>query len=338
MNKLKGLSLFASGGIGETYLHNTNIEIVVANELLEDRARFYKHLYPEHKMICGSIRDKEIYDNVIATARKNRVEYIQATPPCQGLSVAGKMDINDERNDLYKYVISAINDLDPKYVLIENVSGFLAFKDIIKEELKNYHLEVEIIDAKDYETPQSRKRCIMLISRKDVDIWKFPTKRYKEITVRECIGDLPSLESDEKSKIHPFHYAKKHNERHILWMKHTPSGQSAFSNAVHYPSKDGRKIRGYSTTYKRIEWDKPSPTITMANGSISSQNNVHPGRLKDDGTYSDARVLSIYELMLLTGLPSDWNIPKWAKESLIREVLGEAVMPKLIYHLVKVLK
>ena len=74
---------------------------------------------------------------------------------------------------------------------------------------------------------------------------------------------------------------KKHNERHKLWMTHTPTGKTSFLNKVYYPKKEsGERIKGFATTYKRIEWDKPAPTITMANGSISSQNNVHPGRKK----------------------------------------------------------
>ena len=73
----------------------------------------------------------------------------------------------------------------------------------------------------------------------------------------------------------------------------------------------------------------------MANGSISSQNNVHPGHLLPNGTYSDARVLSIYELMLLTSLPSNWNIPNDISENVIRQVLGECIPPKLVLELVK---
>ncbi len=68
----------------------------------------------------------------------------------------------------------------------------------------------------------------------------------------------------------------------------------------------------------------------MANGSISSQNNVHPGELRDDGTYSDARVLTLKEIFILTGLPSEWHPPKWASQGLIRQVIGEGVPPKLI--------
>ena len=83
-----------------------------------------------------------------------------------------------------------------------------------------------------------------------------------------------------------------------------------------------------------MEWDKPVPNINMANGSISSQNNIHPDRKNLDGTYSDARVLSIYELILLTGLKETWEPPK-VSDNLIRQILGECVPPKLIYNLVK---
>jgi DNA (cytosine-5)-methyltransferase 1 len=51
----------------------------------------------------------------------------------------------------------------------------------------------------------------------------------------------------------------------------------------------------------------------MRNDAISSQRNVHPGRLKKNGTYSDARVLTPLELMLLTSLPKKWNVPKGTK-------------------------
>ena len=38
---MKGLSLFSNVGIGETYLKDIGIEIIVANELHKDRADFY---------------------------------------------------------------------------------------------------------------------------------------------------------------------------------------------------------------------------------------------------------------------------------------------------------
>lgn len=87
-----------------------------------------------------------------------------------------------------------------------------------------------------------------------------------------------------------------------------------------------------------MDWDKPAPTVTMANGSISSQNNVHPGRMKDDGTYSDPRVLTLKELFIVSGLPEDWNVPVGTSDNLLRKVIGEQVPPKLIFNLVSSIK
>jgi len=67
--------------------------------------------------------------------------------------------------------------------------------------------------------------------------WDWPHKEPVRKTVRETIGFLPSLEAGESSKI-KWHYARKHDPRHILWMQHTPTGKSAFSNKVYYPQKE----------------------------------------------------------------------------------------------------
>ncbi len=342
---MNGVSLFANVGIAETYIKKHGIDIVVANELLEKRAKFYRENHPDCNMIEGDITDKNIFNNVLSEAREKNCEFLLATPPCQGMSVAGKMRKNDPRNSLIKYVIDFIKLLQPKHILIENVPGILKtfvelngkkikIVDYIKDELEvlGYFINYNIVDTADYDTPQTRKRAIFLISKNNK--WDFPQKN-KKITVKEAIGELPSLESSEKSNI-KYHYAKKHNDRHILWLKHTPTGKTALDNKIYFPQKEnGDKIKGYSTTYKRIEWDKPAPTITMANGSVSSQNNVHPGRLKEDGTYSDARVLTLKEIFILTGLPDDWQPPLWASDNLIRQVIGEGVPPKLIDNLLK---
>lgn len=79
-----------------------------------------------------------------------------------------------------------------------------------------------------------------------------------------------------------------------------------------------------------MEWDKPAPTITMRNDAISSQTNVHPGRKLPNGKFSDARVLTPLELIILTSLPNDWKIPHNTPEILIRQCIGESVPPLLI--------
>lgn len=334
---VNGISLFSNVGIDEIYFKEHGVNIVVSNELIPKRCQFYNHIYPNVQMVCGDITDKNIFQKLVELYKKYNCDFLLATPPCQGMSQAGKMDKNDERNKLIIDTVKFIKQTQPSNIIIENVPQILNFSiqfndsnikivDYIHSELEpfGYYINYSVLNAADYNTPQQRKRAIFLISK--IRKWEFPEKK-EHITVRDVIGELPSLESGQTSTIQ-YHCAKKHKDEHILWMKHTPTGKSALDNEIFYPQKDGRKIKGYNTTYKRMEWDKPAPTITMCNGGISSQNNVHPGNLMANGLYSDARVLTILELMRLTGLPDNWNIPSWASENFIRQVIGEAFPPK----------
>lgn len=351
---MNALSLFSNVGFGEVYLKTLGVNVVVANELEENRCELYKDLHPDSKIVCGDVCDPEVKSNIYDSIPDslNGIDLIIATPPCQGMSAANALKnksihrYNDPRNKLIIHALEVFNDLLPDYMLIENVPGMattfidtgsevMNIIDYINSQLpSDYKMNYKILDSKDYNTPQSRKRFIGLIS-KGGD-WKHPEPNTNTISTRDAIGHLPSLESGLNSAL-PWHYAKKHNENHVIWMKNTPTGQTAFNNKIHYPKKDGRRIKGFMTTYKRIEWDKPSPTVTMCNGAISSQNNVHPGKLLADGTYSDARVMSVRELIILCGLPENYldNLEGKYSESFIRKVLGECFPPKMCLEMVR---
>jgi DNA (cytosine-5)-methyltransferase 1 len=119
-------------------------------------------------------------------------------------------------------------------------------------------------------------------------------------------------------------------------MKHTPTGHSAIENEEHYPrQKNGERVKAFKSTYKRMKWDAPAPAVTMRSDAISSQENVHPGRKLEDGTYSDARVLTPLELMILNSIPRAWNIPDDTPEILIRKCIGESIPPLLIKKIVE---
>lgn len=340
---IKWISLFANVGIAETYLASLWIDIVVANELLQDRCEFYKYLYPNCNIISWDIMNKEIYNSILENSLSEKVDFLMATPPCQWMSIAWKMDEDDPRNWLIIKAVDMILDTDVRYFLIENVPQALKtyiqvdwekilIPDYINKKLwKKYNITFNVADASDYWTPQVRKRSIIL--------WCKDQKRelppiQKKITVKEAIWHLPSIESLEKSEI-KYHFWTKHNANHILWMKNTPTWKTALDNEKHYPNKDWRKIKWFKTTYKRIDRDKPAPTITMCNGAISSQNNVHPWRLLPDWTYSDARVLSLKEIFILTWLPKNWTYPERASENLVRKVIGEWIPPKLVENIIK---
>ena len=350
MNKIKAISVFSSAGIGELLLKNTNIDIIAANELLPKRAECYSHFYPETDMHCGDITLDETQDYMVEAAKKGGAKMLIATPPCQGLSTLGKNKKQihyekDKRNYLILSALNIIDRCDLDYVLIENVPTFLEMyfpyeNDYFKlEEILNkkyadkYIIEAQVLNAKDYGICQSRPRAIIKMYKPDKK-WSWPATE-AEIPLRDAIGDLPSLESGEISDI-PWHFAKKHNDRAILALKHTPTGKSAIANEVYYPKKeDGTRIKGFHNTFKRMVWDQPCPTRTTFSGSMSSHNNVHPGRLLPDGTYSDARVLTLLETFIVSSIPNDVDFPKGSTDTFIRTVIGESIPPKLMMKVIE---
>ena len=367
---IKGISMFSNVGIAETYLKEVGVDIVLANEIVERRANFYKHLYPECEVVTGDITNPDVFEGIVSRAKELNVEFFIATPPCQGMSIAGLMNPYDERNSLVKYAIDAIELIQPKYVLLENVPRQLVtpicyegeellIPEYILRRLSNsYNICVEAkMNAADYGIPQRRERCIYIMTHKDCKIsWTFPEKESQWINLEEAFKGIPDLwpivrdkeyanilpaNTEEALSFHKWHIPPTHTWRHVLCMLYTPTGNTAFDNEYYYPrNKDGSRIKGYDTTYHRMFWDKPAPTVTRHNSVIGSQNNVHPGRAwKEDSEgnmmYTNPRVLSIYELMVVSSLPSDWNIPDWASHELIRQVIGEGIPPLLIKKIVE---
>lgn len=105
---------------------------------------------------------------------QGKVTLVAGGPPCQGFSLAGKRDKNDQRNRLVKSYIKFIKLVLPEAIIFENVHGFTVnFKD--KKGTKQYSSYVEnalkrlgyktahqIIDMSEYGIPQKRKRFILV--------------------------------------------------------------------------------------------------------------------------------------------------------------------------------
>lgn len=366
---MKIMSLFANIGVAEAYLSNIGFDVVIANELIEKRANLYKKIYPNTEMIIGDITEPYIFNQLVKQGIYKNVDIIMATPPCQGMSTAGQKLENDERNKLIVPVVELIKTIKPKYVFLENVPNFLntyiinndsktKIIDLIKQKLSSeYYINIEIINTKDYGIPQARERTIILLTQKNQsNIWSLPKKSEKMVTMKDAIGNLPSIDpyikdisNEELLQIFPDFYKKKnealkispwnepphHIKRQVIAMQHTPTGCTAFDNKDYYPIKeDGTPVRGYHNTYKRQNWDTPAYTITMDNRKISSQNNVHPGRkytsIGGEVLYSDARVLTLYEIMIIMTLPSTWPVPKNTSEAFLRRVIGEGIPPLFV--------
>jgi len=372
------LSLFANIGVAEARLNEIDgVEVVVANEMVPRRAKLYQQIYPHSNMICGDILDDNIYRQVITCSLARHVDVVMATPPCQGISTAGQQIEGDERNSLTIPAIHAISDLLPRYAVLENVPGYLKtgilhdgevqlIPEIIEEKLSaHYHISFNVINTDDYGVPQTRERAIVLLSRLDQPRWCLPYKHSRKVTMKDAIGDIPpidpfvkDLSDDAFRKQFPLYEERRkialdiskwnvppvHIYRQVRAMQYTPTGCTAFDNDEFKPIKaNGDFVKGYHNTYKRQNWDAPAYTVTMDNRKISSQNNVHPGRPigKDEKgrtIYSDARALTLYELMKIMSLPDDWSIPAGTQEAFLRRIIGEGIPPLFVKQLFSMIR
>lgn len=351
MKNLKAVSLFSCIGVGEYYLKDIGINTVVANEIEPKRCQTYKFFHPDTEVICGDIIDKNVKNKILTASKKHNIDIVIATPPCQGMSSVGKNrkdgTLNDDnRNLLILETLEIIDSIAPNYIIIENVPRFLkvnysyknkslTIPELLNEKYgKKYNIEVDIFNSADFGIPQVRNRVFIRLYKKGLK-WNKPKLEKKQISVADAIGNLPSLESGMKSDLKN-HWARVHPKNQIEWMKYTPTGQTAFNNEKHFPiNKDGRKIKGYKNCYRRIDWDKPAPTVTMRNEIISSQNNVHPGRKLKNNTWSDARVLSLRELLILTSLPPDIDLPTDISDTALRQFIGEGIPPKMMQKILE---
>lgn len=240
MSIMKAITLFSSGGIGDLAVKKHGIDILVANEIIESRVRLHRHNFPSTVMIAGDIWEKsdEIIKKTISLLDGEELDFVFATPPCQGMSKNGqgkllkgirdgKKPKYDERNQLIIPTLKIIKRLKPRIVFFENVPEMVNTMiedengtptnliEYIESELgDDYVGKPEVVQFADFGIPQRRTRLITIYSRDD-KLKKFfkntnsyipnRTHSYKPnnnqnpwVTVRDIISKLPKL--DGKSK------------------------------------------------------------------------------------------------------------------------------------------
>lgn len=371
-DEIGATSLFANIGIGTSLLEkHTKIRMTVANELKERRAKAHQRLYPSCKVIQGSISDEAVFERIVEAhkAAKNKICYISC--PCQDSSTfnTSASKGKGERSALFKSALDFVEITCPDYIVFENVPRWLEDRpefalnilgqktigEYVIDELKRlgYNVTVGILSAADYETAENRERAIILACKKELGKWKFPKKHRFRPTVFEIIGLMKSLEAGEVDSDNKWHYGLPLEAHEVEFLRHTPTGCTAWNNAKKYQpkNKDGSPAGAqFMATYTRIDPAYSCNVIESGSGNIGDVHSVHFGRPLSDGTYSDSRVLSIAEILALIGCEADFleplNAPKsdeedfdgltWENgmligpdEHFVREVLGEHVCPKL---------
>ena len=237
---MKAITLFSSGGIGDLAIKKHGIDILVANELIESRVRLHRHNFPSTDMIEGDIWSKkdEIIDKTLKYLDGAELDFVFATPPCQGMSKNGQGKLLrgirdglkpkfDERNQLIIPTLEIIKKLHPRIVFFENVPEMvntliqdndgepINLIDYIEKELGNeYSGKPEVVQFADYGVPQRRSRLLTIYTRDEKlkEYFKIsnsfiPEKTHSNkpegnqkawVTVRDIISNLPPLDGKDK--------------------------------------------------------------------------------------------------------------------------------------------
>jgi len=339
---LKGIALFSGCGGMTLGFEAAGFNLVGHVEIADSANKIYAENFKNSKLLGTDICDISDKDLEEWITTYGSIDIIVGGPPCQGFSLAGKRNPEDERNKLYKQYVRIVSKLRPKVFVMENVAVMTSMTDTngelfinkIEEEFseQGYTLKKKIVNAFEYGVPQSRERIILVGVRDDLGKkFEFDETEYtyelgdkqlrlpsslkkKALTFRDATGDLESLENGEWSAADPLHWAIVHPKHVIAWLKDVPEGHSAHENsdpALRPPS-------GFNTTYKRNSWDEPSSTISTNFSMISGCRNVHP---------VDTRSLTIREAARVQSFPDEFIfVGNWGD---IRKAIGNAVPPIL---------
>ena len=309
------VGLFSGCGGLDLGFKRAGFDILWANDFNADSVKTYERNIGDHIVLgdITKISSKEIPSNF---------DVLLGGFPCQGFSVANTYrNKDDSRNKLYMQIVRLLKESKPKFFLLENVAGILSLekgavvKQIVKE-LTNvnkrasggYEVRYMKLNAADYGVPQNRIRVIFLGISKSFNksarekMFKYfppePTHvpdgdmiNNKYLSLRDAIFDLG--DPDENYPI-PNHICNKHKV----------------------------KINGYIGN-RKLDWDKPSPTIVGRGGGTGGPViAVHPD-LK--------RRFSVRETARIQTFPDDF-VFKGAISSQFRQI-GNAVAVGFAEHL-----
>lgn len=275
--------------------------------------------YAFEKNNAASFVKKDIRDvsseEINALFPAGDIKILAGCAPCQPFS-KHTQKIKDRKNDekwglLYSFK-NLIEAIQPEIVSMENVSQitrYEVFSDFVDSlEQNNYKVYWEFLYCPDYGIPQTRTRLVLLAS-KFGDIGLIP-KTHKPVdykTVRDAIDGLEPLEDGQVSNEDRLHRApalSPINKRRIR--QSLPGGTwRDWDKALLSPCHAKASGRSYSSVYSRMEWDKPSPTITTQFYGFGTGRFGHP---------EQDRALSIREGAMLQTFPKsyefcDFNLP-----------------------------
>jgi DNA (cytosine-5)-methyltransferase 1 len=286
-----------AGGLSKGF-EQAGFKVVFASDIWKDAIETYAL---NNKEVHVSITDvKKLKANDIlkqAKLKSGMIDVVIGGTPCQGFSLAGSIGREgkfDERNSLFLEFVRIVNELKPKFFVMENVASITRHEHgKTVSDIKNcfesigYKTDSKILNAVNYGVPQYRNRIFFMGNRLGVEN-VFPEPSLNRKTVLDAIGDLPRLKNGEKHNVIPNHEAMFHTEQMLKKMQYVKDG----GDRTQIPEKF-RPKKGDARKYIRYCSNSPSICIT--------------GDMRKVFHYSQNRALTVRELARLQTFPDSYR-------------------------------
>ncbi len=342
---ITAISLFAGAGGMDVGFKKAGINVIWANEIDKDACNTYRKNNPETELFQGDI-NLLINEGVILP----KIDIVFGGPPCQGFSVAGKMNPDDERSKLIWAFLKVVEEVHPKIFVMENVKALAKLEKWqgVREQFLNKALELGyqcvplILNASDFGVPQNRER-VFFIGVKNMGLNEINLRsslnQYmtKNRTIRETLMHLGRADTE----INPKTCTAKITFASNPILRKSPYAGMLFNGM-------GRPINvdGVSNTLPASMGGNKTPIIDEEVLLYPNVDNwiveYHKGLLDNtiEAKFGDAperlRRITIKEASLIQTFPRDY-IFEGSKTSIYKQI-GNAVPCDLAYAVASVIK
>lgn len=282
-------------------------KVLLAVEFDRHAIDTYHENFPETDIFGDDIAKLSVQEVLRRTGLVvGELDLFDGSPPCQGFSTAGRRQLDDPRNGLFREYVRLLEGLKPKVFVMENVPGMvlgkmkLVFAEIMRA-LKSagYRVSARVLDAQYFNVPQRRKRMIFIGVREDLGIDPtHPKPLAKPIPIGHAVADLP------------IDATRTLNEQaYFYWVKLKPGQTFA---KVH--------PKGHWFNGTKVDPMKPAPTVTKtcmpAGGGAGLFHWKYP------------RILNMAELKRIASFPDSFVFRGDFKEQWAR--IGNSVPPNFM--------
>jgi DNA (cytosine-5)-methyltransferase 1 len=330
-SKINAIDIFCGIG-GLTYgLQKSGIKVIAGFDI-DKSCKFAFEKNNNSVFIAKDMREMNS-DELKDLYPPDSIKILVGCAPCQPFSKLTqkyKNRVKDEKWSLLKYFANIIEQLHPDIVSMENVPELetqLVFEEFVKIlKTNNYNVSFKLVFCPDYGIPQNRTRLVLLASRfGEIEIIKPTHKPPKYKTVRDTIGSFADLKGNQKKD--KLHISQKLSPKNLQRILHSAQGGTwrDWPKELLSPCHVRNSGKTYASVYGRMEWDKPSPTITTQFFNFGSGRFGHP---------EDNRALTLREGALLQTFPKKYKFIDIEQQFSFKKIgtyIGNAVPPRLGY-------